>query len=85
MISFWRIFSLEAKALVRSKTLLMLAVASVGWLFVLPRFLKGDGTLDGARELYVRYGLGGAFSLIALALLSSATASLAKERAAKRL
>ncbi len=85
MISFWRIFSLEAKALVRSKTLLMLAVASVGWLFVLPRFLKGDGTLDGARELYVRYGLGGAFLLIALALLSSATASLAKERAAKRL
>ncbi len=85
MISFWRIFSLEIKALWRSKALILLAIASIGWLLVLPRFLRDDGTAAGARELYVRYGLGGAFILITLSLLAAATASLAKERVKKRL
>lgn len=85
MNSFWRIFSLEHLAFVRSKTLAMLVGASAAWMFALPMFLKGDGTLEGVRELYIRYSLGGVFALLLIALLSSATGSLARERAAKRL
>ena len=72
-------------ALWRSKTLLMLAVASVAWMFALPWIATGDGTPEGARELYVHYSLGGVFALLVISLLASATGSLARERTAKRL
>lgn len=85
MNSFWRIFSLELIGLIRSKTLLMLTVASIVWMYALPNFVKGDGTPEGFRELYIRYSLGGVFAFLAIALLASAAGSLARERAAKRL
>ena len=85
MRGLFEIFALELKALVRSKTLAMLTVSAVTWMLALPRFLKGDGTADGARELYIRFSLGGVFLLLVIALLASATGSLARERAAKRL
>lgn len=85
MRKFVEIVLLELRSLVRSRTLAMLVVASVTWMFVLPHFLKGDGTAEGARELYLRFSLGGVFVLTVIALLSSATGSLARERAAKRL
>ena len=85
MISFWRIFWLEFTGFVRSKALTLLIVASVLWMFALPLVMKGDGTADGARELYVHYSLGGVFALLVIALLASATGSLAREREAKRL
>lgn len=85
MNSFWRIFSLELIGLVRSKTLAMLTVASVVWMFALPFLVKGDGTVEGLRELYIRYSLDGVFSFLAISLLASAAGSLARERAAKRL
>ena len=85
MISFWRIFWLEFTGLVRSKALALLIAASVVWMLALPLVMKGDGTADGARELYVHYSLGGVFALLVVSLLASATGSLAREREAKRL
>lgn len=85
MRRFSEIFLLELKAVVRSKTLAMLTVASVAWMLAFPYVVRGDGTAEGAREIYVRYSLGGVFVLLAVALLASATGSLARERAAKRL
>ena len=85
MISFWRIFWLELTGFVRSKALALLVAASVLWMVGLPFVMKGDGTADGARELYVHYSLGGVFTLLVIALLASATGSLAREREAKRL
>lgn len=85
MRKFVEIVLLELRSLVRSRTLAMLVVASVAWMLVLPHVLKGDGTAEGARELYLRFSLGGVFVLTVVALLSSATGSLARERAAKRL
>ena len=85
MISFWRIFWLEFTGFVRSKSLALLVAASILWMLGLPFVLKGDGTADGARELYVHFSLGGVFTLLVVALLASATGSLAREREAKRL
>lgn len=85
MRGFWQIVSLELKAFVRTKTLALLLLAAVLWMVLLPHVLRGDGTADGARELVIRYSLGGVFVLVLVALLSSATGSLARERTAKRL
>ena len=85
MISFWRIFWLEILALVRSRTLALLTVASVVWMFAMPYVVKGDGTAEGAREIGISYSLGGVFALLVIALLASATGAIARERAAKRL
>ena len=85
MRKFLEIFGLETKAFVRSKALMMLLVASIGWMLVFPLLAKGDGTAAGARELCIRYSLGGVFLLLVVSLLASATGSLARERAAKRL
>ena len=82
MISFWRIFSLELTALSRSRTLWLLLAASVGYVLLLPHVITGDGTAEGMRELVIRYGLGGVFALLAVALLSAATGAIASERAA---
>ena len=79
------IFRLEMKALVRSKTVAMLTVASVAWMLVFPRLAKGDGTAEGTREIVVHFSLGGVFALLVVALLASAAGSIARERDAKRL
>ena len=79
------IFSLETKSLVRSKALAMLTGASALWMLFFPYLVKGDGTAEGARELYVHFSLGGVFVLLVVTLLASATGSLARERAEKRL
>ena len=78
-------FRLEIAAAVRSKTLAMLMVASVAWMLAAPFFLQSDGTVDGARELYVHYAPGGVFALLVVSLLASATGAVASERTAKRL
>ena len=85
MTGFAKIFCLELASLVRSKTLAMLAVACVAWMYAMPYLVRSDGTADGAREMLVRYSLGGAFAILLVSLLASATGSLARERAAKRL
>jgi len=85
MNSLWRIFWLELTSLVRSWTVLMLLAASLAWMFAMPRLVTGDGTVEGFRELFVSYGLGGVFTLLVIAILASATGSIASEREAKRL
>lgn len=85
MRGFCAIFRLELTALVRSKTLAMLAFASVAWMFVLPKIATGDGTAEGARELWISYSLGGVFALLVIALLASATGAIARERESRRL
>ncbi|MGN0833664.1 MAG: hypothetical protein ACI4RD_08470 [Kiritimatiellia bacterium] len=79
------VFVLEMRALVRSHALALLCAANVAWMLLLPYFLRGDGTAEGAQELYVRFSLGGAFVLTVVCLLASATGALARERAQKRL
>ncbi len=85
MNSFLRIFFLELISLVRSKTFALLALASAAWMLVFPHIVKGDGTAEGELELYIRFSLGGVFTLLAVSLLASATGSIAAERSAKRL
>ena len=85
MRGFLEIFALEMKALVRSRAVAMLVVASAAWMAVFPRIAKGDGTPAGLRELVVHFSLGGVFALLVVSLLASATGSIARERAAKRL
>lgn len=79
------IFLNECRTILRSKTLAMLLVAGVVWMFVAPRFFTGDGTVSGLREMSLHYSLGGVVALLAVTLLISATGSIAKERVAKRL
>ena len=85
MKKFYEVFLLEIRALVRSKTVAMLVIAAVSWMLAFPHIVKGDGTAEGLRELIVRFSLGGVFALLVVALLASATGSLAKERVARRL
>jgi ABC-type transport system involved in multi-copper enzyme maturation permease subunit len=54
-------------------------------MLVSPYLLKGDGTAQGARELYVRFSLGGVFVFVAITLIAAATGAVARERTAKRL
>lgn len=85
MRKFLEIFTLEMRALVRSRAVAMLVVASVAWMVAFPHVAKGDGTPAGLRELVVHFSLGGVFALLVVALLASATGSIARERAARRL
>ena len=85
MREFLAIVWLELTALVRTRTVAMLGVAAVAWMAVFPHLVKGDGTEEGVRELTIHFSLGGVFALLVVALLASATASVAKERAERRL
>ena len=85
MSSFWRLFSLEFLALIRSRALLLLILASLAWMFAAPYILVGDGTPEGARQMLLKYSLGGVATLLSITLLAAATGSIARERAAKRL
>lgn len=85
MKSLFQILWLELTAIWRSGTMAILTAVSVGWMLVFPYVVKGDGTAEGAREMYLRYSLGGVFALLVICLLAAATGTLAKERAAKRL
>ena len=79
------IFRLELVALMRSGTMALLTAASVLWLVAFPFLARGDGTAEGARELYLRYSFGGVFAILVVCLLASATGTLARERTARRL
>ncbi len=85
MRAFLEVVRLEWKALVRSKTVLFLLAAAVAWMVAFPSLVRGDGTAAGARELDIHFSLGGVFALLVVALLASATGSLARERVEKRL
>ena len=79
------VFRLELRSLVRSRAVAMLTIASVAWMLALPGIVRGDGTVEGARELCIRFSLGGVFALLVVSLLASSAGSLAREREANRL
>lgn len=85
MRAFLAVVVLELRALVRSRAVLFLLLAAVAWMAAFPSLVTGDGTAEGARELDIHFSLGGVFALLVVALLASATGTLARERAAKRL
>lgn len=85
MNSFWQIFLLEWRSIVRSKTLPMLLVAALGWMFAVPLIFCADGTADGERLMTVKYSLGGVTALLSVALMAGAAGAFAAERSAKRL
>lgn len=85
MKALFEIFLNECRAVLRSKSLLMLLAASVAWMFAAPRLFTGDGTTEGFRQMYLHYSLGGVAALLSVCLMIAATGSIAKERAAKRL
>ena len=84
-MKFIEIVRLELLALVRTRTVAMLSVAALAWMVAFPHFVRGDGTAEGVRELTIHFSLGGVFALLVVALLASATGSVAKERAERRL
>ena len=79
------IIALELRRLWRTRTAWMLMAASLAWLALVPHLVRSDGTAAGARELLVKYSLGGVFALCAVSLAASGAASLANERESKRL
>lgn len=85
MNGFITVFLNECRAILRSKSLLFLLIATVAWMFAAPHLFTGDGTLSGLREMSVHYSLGGVAAMLAITLLVAATGSIARERAAKRL
>ncbi len=85
MSSFLRIFSLEWRALWRGKTLAIVSALSLGWVALARVFVRGDGTVEGAREMLLRFSLSGAAAIVAVSMLVAAAGSLAKERDAKML
>lgn len=85
MKAFFAIFRLEFVSMVRSRALLLLALFALAWMFAVPYLITGDGTAEGAREISIRYGFGGVFVITLVSLLATASGSIARERAAKRL
>lgn len=85
MKGLFAIFTLEFRALVRSRALAILLGLSVLWMFVMPFVVKSDGSDEGARQMYVEYALGGVFALTLVALTASAAGTLAKDRTGRRL
>jgi len=83
--AFWQVFGLEFRGLWRSWTMALLTGTSLVWMFVAPCVFSADGTDEGAREMCVRFSLGGVAALLAVTLLVSAAGSLSRERAARRL
>lgn len=85
MKGFWSIFKLEFVGLLRSRALAILAALSLAWMFLAPHVFRADGTVEGARELCVRFSLGGVTLMLAVTLLVTAAGSISRERMAKRL
>ena len=80
-MSFW----LEIKSLARSKTLVLLVLASALSVLLAPNFIVGDGTEDGRNIVETCYSMWGAVAIAAVAIASAAATSISADRAAKRL
>lgn len=85
MRRFFEIVRLELTALWRSHAIIALLAAIAGWMQLCAIFVTGDGTAEGARQMYLKYFLGGAFTISLIALSSAAASSISIERIAKRL
>ena len=78
-------FLLEARALLRSKTLVLLLCASALSVLLAPHFIVGDGTEEGRGVVETCYSLWGAIAVTAVSVASAAATSISADRAAKRL
>ena len=85
MRAFLQIVRLELVAIARSKAMVLLALASVAWMFILPRIALDDGTAEGAFQMNVRYSLGVVYTLVLVSFSAVAAGTLARDREAKRL
>lgn len=83
MRAFFQIIKLELLSALRSKTMLIFAVAVSLWMTLGRNILKG--TESNMYQLSVRYLLGIAFSVVLVSLGSAAAGALSSDRAAKRL
>jgi hypothetical protein len=79
------IFWLELVAFLRSKSFLLLTVASAVIPFVFSSLVKTDGTLDGERTIKVYYSLSAVLSIVLLTVAVATASSLSKERKSKLL
>ena len=80
-----QIVVLEWRALIRTGVLPALWLFAFLWTYFAPLWLVSDGTDEGAREIFLTYGVGTVFVLALIAFGASAAGALSKERAAKRL
>lgn len=80
MKELWAAFRLELRRLLRTRTAAILIAVCIAWMLALPSIVTSDGTVDGARTLYVQLSLGGSFVICCIALATSAALSLSKER-----
>lgn len=85
MSSCWRIFWLELTSLWRSRTTALLAVCTAIWVVASSQLVRGDGTVQGAQEMALKYSLGGAMAILAVTMLITGAGTIAKEREEKRL
>lgn len=85
MSSCWRIFWLELLSLVRGKTFALLLIAAGSWTLLAPHLVRGDGTVEGAQELVLKYALGGVAVILAVSILVAGAGSIARERETHRL
>lgn len=85
MSSCWRIFWLELLSLWRSRTAAMLAAGTAVWTVAASQLVRGDGTLEGAQEMALKYSLGGAAAILAVTMLITGAGAIAKEREEHRL
>ena len=80
-----QILVLEWRALIRTGILPLLWLFAFLWTAFAPFWLQSDGTPEGAREIFLTYGVGTVVVLTFIAFGTAAAGSLAKERSAKRL
>ena len=85
MKGLFAIFLNECRSILRSRTFVLQLVFGLVWMFSAPCLFTGDGTTGGLREMSLHYSLGGVAAMLSVSLLVSATGSIARERAAKRL
>lgn len=83
MRAFYQILKLELISAIRSKTMLVFAIASTLWMILGRYLLKGEAS--GMYQLSVRYLLGLLFSLVLISLGAAAAGALSSDRVNKRL
>lgn len=85
MRRFLEIVRLELTSMWRSHSILALLAAVIGWMVLCIFVITGDGTSEGARQMYLKYSIGGAFTISLVTLSSAAASSISRERISKRL
>ena len=78
-------FLLAWRTLLRGRFMPLLLLGAAAVMLLMPSIIRSDGTISGARELYIHSILGSVIALVFLSVLCAACGHLAKEREAHRL